>query len=107
MRVAERVDEFAGLQAGHLRHHHRQQRIGGDVEGHAEEDVGGALVELAGEPPLRDIELEEAMAGGSAILSMSAGFQALTISRRESGFLRIAATTSAIWSIARAVGRRP
>src|SRR3984893_6765127 len=30
--VAERVDEVAGFQAGDLRHHHRQQRIGGDVE---------------------------------------------------------------------------
>jgi len=32
MGVAERVDEIAGLQPGHLGHHHRQQRIGSDVE---------------------------------------------------------------------------
>ena len=41
----------------------RQQRIGGDVEGHAEEHVGGALVELAGEPAVGDVELEQAVAG--------------------------------------------
>ena len=62
VRVAERVDELAGLQAGHLRHHHRQQRVGRDVERHAEEDVGGALVELARQPALGDVELEQAVA---------------------------------------------
>ena len=30
-------------------------------ERHAEEDVGAALVELAGQPALRDVELEECM----------------------------------------------
>jgi hypothetical protein len=34
----------------------------GDVEGHAEEDVGGALVELARQLAPGDIELEQAMA---------------------------------------------
>src|SRR6185312_1950767 len=62
MRVAEREDEFTRLVAGNLRHHHGQQRIGADVEGHAEEDVAGTLVELAGKPPVGDIELEQAMA---------------------------------------------
>src|SRR5215475_4115559 len=33
--VAEGVDKLAWLEAGHLRHHQRQQRIGGDVERHA------------------------------------------------------------------------
>ena len=41
----------------------RQQRIGRDVERHAQEDVGGALVELAGQPAVGDIELEQAVAG--------------------------------------------
>ena len=50
MRVAEGVDELAGLKPGHLRDHHGQQRVGGDVERHAEEDIGGALIELAGQP---------------------------------------------------------
>jgi hypothetical protein len=49
VRIAKRMHEIAGLQARDLRHHHGQQRIGGDVEGHAQEDVGRALVELAGE----------------------------------------------------------
>jgi len=36
----------------------------------------------------------------SAILSTSAGFHAVTISRRESGLRRIISTTWAIWSMA-------
>ena len=63
MRIAQRMHEVAGLQAGNLRHHHGQQRIGGDVEGHAEEDVGGALIELAGQLTVGHIELEQAVAG--------------------------------------------
>src|ERR1700722_20397439 len=47
MRVAERMNEVAGLEAGDLGHHHGQQRIGGDVEGHAEKDIRRALIELA------------------------------------------------------------
>ena len=35
----ERVHEVTGLEAGHLRHHHGQQRIGRNVEGHAEKHV--------------------------------------------------------------------
>src|SRR4051812_31844867 len=62
VRVPERVDELARLIAGHLRHHQGEQRIGGDIERHAEEDVGRALIELARELSPRDIELEQAMA---------------------------------------------
>jgi hypothetical protein len=46
-----------------LRHHVGQQRVGGDIEGHAEEDVGAALVQLAGQLAVGDIELEEGVAG--------------------------------------------
>ena len=46
--VAEGVDEVAGLQIRHLGHHHGEERIAGDIERHAEEDIGGALVELTG-----------------------------------------------------------
>ena len=49
VRVAERVHEVADLEPGHLGDHVGQQRVGRDVERHAEEHVGGALVELAGE----------------------------------------------------------
>jgi hypothetical protein len=45
--VAAGPHEVARLIAAHLGHHHREQGVGGDVEGHAEEDVGAALVELA------------------------------------------------------------
>src|SRR5690606_3647758 len=46
-----------------VRDHHREERVARDVEGHAEEDVGAALVELAAELPARDVELEERVAG--------------------------------------------
>ena len=62
VRIAERVDELARLVAGDLRDHQGQQRVGGDVERHAEKNVGGALVKLAGQPAVRDVELEQAMA---------------------------------------------
>ena len=57
------MDELARREPGHLRHHQGEQRVRGDVERHAQEDVGRALVELAGELALRDIELEQAVAG--------------------------------------------
>src|SRR5437660_5026191 len=63
VRVAEREDELAGLEVGDLRHHQREERVGGDVERHAEEEVGASLVELAGKAALGDVELEECVAG--------------------------------------------
>ena len=67
MGVAECVDEIADLQAASLRHQMGQQRVRGDIERHAEENIGGTLVELAGQATqavdFRDIELEQAMAG--------------------------------------------
>ena len=62
MRVAEREDEFTGTQSANLRDHHRQQPVRGDVERDAEKDVGAALVHLAGEFALGDIELEKSVA---------------------------------------------
>src|SRR5262249_34867024 len=61
--VAEGVDQLARNELRHLRHHHGEQRIRGDVEGHTEEDIRRALIELAEELALRHIELEQAMAG--------------------------------------------
>ena len=61
--VAQRVHEVADLETSHLGNHVREQGVGGDVERHAEEDVGAALVELAGQPALGDVELEHRVAG--------------------------------------------
>ncbi len=41
----------------------QQQGVGGDIERHAEKDVGTALVELAGQTSLGHIKLEKGMAG--------------------------------------------
>ena len=63
MRVAEDVHEVAHFKVADLRDHVRQRRVGRDVEGHTDEQVGGTLVELAAEPAVRHVELEERMAG--------------------------------------------
>ena len=63
MCVAEGVHEVARLQPAHLRHHHGQQRIAGDIERYAEEDVGAALVQLARQFSIGNVKLEEGMAG--------------------------------------------
>src|SRR3989338_1090575 len=46
--IAEGMHEVARLQAAHLRHHQCEQRVGGYIERYAEEDIGAALIELAG-----------------------------------------------------------
>ena len=76
--VGEGVDEGAWAEVGDLGDHHGEQGVGGDVEGDSEEEIGGALVELAVEEVFAtigsalDIELEEAMAWGEGhILDLS------------------------------------
>jgi len=71
--VAERVDEFAGLEAGDLCDHHGEQGVGGDVEGDTEEDVGAALIKLAGEFAVGDVELKEGVTGRQGHLVDNAG----------------------------------
>jgi hypothetical protein len=61
--VAAHPDEVARRQADLLGDHPGEQRVAGDVERHAEEQVGAALVELAGEPAVGDVELEQRVAG--------------------------------------------
>jgi len=61
--VAPCPHEVADLQARLLRQHVGQQRVGSDIEGHAQEDVGAALVQLAGQLAVSHIELEEGAAG--------------------------------------------
>ena len=63
MGVAKGVHKVAGRQATNLGHHQGEQRIGGDVEGHPEKEVGAALVKLAGKPPIGHVELKQGMAG--------------------------------------------
>ena len=64
--VPERMHEVSGSIAALLGHHHGQQGIRGDVERHSQKDISAALVELAGEPPVRHVELEEGVAGFQA-----------------------------------------
>src|SRR5690554_1263951 len=60
--IAQGVDKVAGLKAHHLCDHSGQQRVAGDVERYAKEDIGAALIELAGKPPFGHVELEQAVA---------------------------------------------
>ena len=62
MSVATGPDEIADLQIALLRHHMHQQRVAGDVERQAEEYVAGALIQLAGELAVSDVELEKGVA---------------------------------------------
>ena len=60
--IAAGPDELADLQPALLREHVGEQRIAGDVERHAQEDIGGALIELQRQPAVGDTRLEQAMA---------------------------------------------
>lgn len=57
VRVAERVHKVARRQVTDLREHAREQRVRRDVEGHPQADVRRALVELARELAVGDVEL--------------------------------------------------
>ena len=57
--VTERMDQLTGLKLTHLRDHHRQERVARDVEGDTQEEVGRALIELAAQPTLSDVELDK------------------------------------------------
>src|SRR5690606_36080723 len=52
-------DELTGLQIAYLCHHQGQQRVAGNIEGYAEEDVRRALIELTAELAVGHIELEQ------------------------------------------------
>mmetsp|Transcript_59988 Transcript_59988/g.173730 ORF Transcript_59988/g.173730 Transcript_59988/m.173730 type:complete len:452 (+) Transcript_59988:330-1685(+) len=62
VRIAQCVNKLAGFQAAHLGHHASQQRVGGDVEGHAQAHVARALVHQARQFPVGDVELAEHVA---------------------------------------------
>ena len=50
--IAAGPDEVAYIEIALLRDHVREQGVAGDVERHAEEEVGAALIKLAGEARL-------------------------------------------------------
>ena len=55
--------EVITAQVGLLRHHVCQQRVGGDIERHTQENVCASLIELAGESAVGNIELEQGVTG--------------------------------------------
>src|SRR5690349_5166270 len=61
--VPEAVHEVTRREIADLGHHQRQQRVGRDIERDAEKDVRAPLIELAGQLAVRDVELEQAVAG--------------------------------------------
>ena len=54
VKIAESVNEFGRCETTDLCDHPREQRVGGNVERHAEEKIGAALVKLAAQE--RDTE---------------------------------------------------
>lgn len=58
MGVAKRMHEIAWLITGDLGKHHCKERIGGNIEGQAKEDIGATLVKLAGKPAVSHMELK-------------------------------------------------
>ena len=62
MGVAEGMDKLSWLQSSHMGDHHEQQGIGRDVERHAQEQVGTALIQLQTQFTLSHIELEQRVA---------------------------------------------
>ena len=62
--VATCPHQFTRLQVRLLRHHVDEQGIACDVKRHAEENIRRALVELAGEAAIGNVELKERMTGG-------------------------------------------
>lgn len=61
MGIPKDMDELARFEPDYLSDHHRQERVGGDIERNPEESIGGSLVHLTGKLPVRDIELEHHM----------------------------------------------
>ena len=65
MEIAERVDEVAGFVIADLGDHVSEERVGSDVERHAEKEIGTALIELARKAGLAavfgfvDVELKQ------------------------------------------------
>ena len=63
MQITEGVNKFQRLQVANLRNHHGEQGVRGDVERHAEKEVGAALIQLAAQTAILDMELEQHVAG--------------------------------------------
>ena len=62
MRIAKRMDKLTGFQAAYLRHHHGQQCVAGDVKRYAKENIGAALVKLAGQFAVGNVKLKQCVA---------------------------------------------
>ena len=63
MRITECVNEGTRLEAADLSHHLGEQRIGGNIERDAKENICAALIELTVEFSVSHVELEKGMAG--------------------------------------------
>lgn len=62
MEVAKGVNKCSGLKTADLRDHEREEGVRGNIERHSEEEIGAALIELATEFAVLDIELKQRMA---------------------------------------------
>lgn len=63
VQIAEGVNELLWLEVANFGDHHGQEGVGRDVERYPEKNVGAALVQLATQFTVRDVELKKSMAG--------------------------------------------
>jgi hypothetical protein len=62
MAIAARPHEVADVEVALLRDEMREERVGGDVERHAQKDVAASLIQLARQLSVVHVELEERVA---------------------------------------------
>ena len=86
VQIAKGVNEFGRCETADLCDHPREQRIGGDVEWHAEEKICAALVKLATQLAVLHTKLKQHVTRRQRhLLRSRRRFHALTIKRRLSG----------------------
>ena len=73
MEIAWSMDEVTDFQVADLSNHMDEERVGCYIKRKSKETIDRALIELTREFVVGYIELEEAVARGSAMLSACAG----------------------------------
>src|SRR5258708_36768566 len=59
MQIAKGMDEVARSEIHNLRHHHRKQRVRGDIERDTEKQICASLIKLTSEVAILYVKLEE------------------------------------------------
>src|SRR3954470_7677025 len=68
MQITKRVYKRARPKAAYLRSHHREQRVGCNVERHSKKQVRAALIQLAAQLAFQHVKLKKRMTGSQCHL---------------------------------------